>query len=110
MAYHFQCQWPDIRYANIERNINNKIRARTSTLEVISFVPAWTTLAADCAAEAATRDKRPNPCQSKQNSDAYSSNVRVSTMQVNNQYTSQKKGWQLVFNIRRPGETQIVHP
>ena len=50
---------------------NNIIRARISTLDVRSFVPAWTTLAADCAAEAATRDKRPNPCESKQNSNAY---------------------------------------
>jgi len=47
-------------------NINNIIRARISTLDVRSFVPAWTTLAADCAAEAATRDKCPNPCESKQ--------------------------------------------
>lgn len=37
----------------------------SDTLEVNSFVPAWTTLAADCAAEAATRDSRPNPWENK---------------------------------------------
>lgn len=31
------------------------------TFEDNSFVPAWTTLAADYAAEAATMDRRPKP-------------------------------------------------
>jgi hypothetical protein len=33
-----------------------------NTLEVNSFVPAWTTFAADWAADAATIDNLPNPC------------------------------------------------
>jgi hypothetical protein len=31
------------------------------TFDWISFVPTWTTLAADWAADAATRERRPNP-------------------------------------------------
>jgi hypothetical protein len=31
------------------------------TFDWISFVPTWTTLAADWAAEAATNERRPNP-------------------------------------------------
>mgnify|MGYP004704891047 CR=1 FL=1 len=36
--------------------------SHNSTFEENSVAPAWTTLAADCAAEAATSDNLPNPC------------------------------------------------
>jgi len=34
---------------------------RIITFDWISFVPTWTTLAADWAADAATSERRPNP-------------------------------------------------
>jgi hypothetical protein len=59
--------YPKLRMADHKRR-NNKhalILARETnpnTLEVNSFVPAWTTFAADWAADAATIDNLPNPC------------------------------------------------
>ena len=50
----------------ITRPGNQLLRSRIGnqvlvTFDWISFVPTWTTLAADWAADAATNERRPNP-------------------------------------------------